>query len=459
MMEFMNGKGGADKEAAQLKKQILNADDNLQITGTGYYFSEHGSDDNDGLSPEAPFRSIKKLEWLPLMPGDGVFFERGSLFRISDTIYPICGVKYGAYGVGDKPIISGSARDYADESLWEYVNVRNIWRLKTPLPSDAGAVVINGGEYACWKHIFRSELREEFDFWCDDKYSVYLYCDENPGKRYNSIEISPKMTLMCFPKRSHDIVIDNIAFTLAGAHGIGSEGKVHDISVTNCFLSWIGGTIQGDPNNPIIMFGNAIEFWDSSENILVENNYCHQIYDTGITFQGHGPFRNITFRRNLIDYTEMSIEFWNMLHHEDVIGIRIEENIIQYTGYGWGRKRIGEGRAAHLWVGYTPTDYANLEVSIRNNIFDCCASFLFKIPWKHYRPSAQRYTFEGNTYYQCDKTGKNNYGFSDGYGNSAFLVGVAEEGKVPNFASNQKEFEEAVATIEKHPKLVRWLDT
>ena len=69
MMEFMNGKGGADKEAAQLKKQILNADDNLQITGTGYYFSEHGSDDNDGLSPEAPFRSIKKLEWAALNAG------------------------------------------------------------------------------------------------------------------------------------------------------------------------------------------------------------------------------------------------------------------------------------------------------------------------------------------------------------------------------------------------------
>lgn len=459
MMEFMNGKGGADKEAAELKKQIFETEDNLEITGTAYYVSEKGDDFNDGLSPEHPLRSVEILQKLPLMPGDGVFFERGSLFRVSDAIYPICGVKYGAYGTGEKPIICGSQRNYADESLWTFVNVRNIWRLKDPLPSDSGAVVINNGEFAGWKHIFRSELREEFDFWSDEEHHVYLYCDENPGKKYKSIEISPKICLVVFPKRSHDIVIDNISFTLAGAHGIGSEGKLQNISITNCVFSWIGGTIQGDKNNPFIMFGNAIEFWDTSEDILVENNYCHQIYDTGITFQGHGPFRNIVFRHNLIDYTEMSIEFWNMLHHEDVTGIKIEENIIQYSGYGWGRKRIGEGRGAHIWVGYTPTDYANLEVSIRNNIFDCCASFLFKIPWKHYRPSAQRYTFEGNTYYQRDKTGKNNYGFSDGFGNGAFLVGVAEEGKVPNFASNQEEFEKAVATVEKNPKLVRWLDT
>ena len=53
-------------------------------TGTAYYVSENGSDENDGLSPETAWQTVMHLRELDrLQPGDAVFFERGGT-------YPVC---------------------------------------------------------------------------------------------------------------------------------------------------------------------------------------------------------------------------------------------------------------------------------------------------------------------------------------------------------------------------------
>jgi len=89
-------------------------------TGTAYYVSADGNDDNDGLTPETAWQSVDKvgkesMEGGILQFGDAVFFRRGDLFRSFDddpgTNPFTCrmdGITCPAYGEGAKPSITGS---------------------------------------------------------------------------------------------------------------------------------------------------------------------------------------------------------------------------------------------------------------------------------------------------------------------------------------------------------------
>ena len=91
-----------DEKAEALKRKILNAKDEIRIAGKAYYVSNNGNDENDGKSPETPWASLTKVNSFALQSGDGVFFERGGLWR--GWINAKEGVTYAAYGKGDKPI-------------------------------------------------------------------------------------------------------------------------------------------------------------------------------------------------------------------------------------------------------------------------------------------------------------------------------------------------------------------
>ena len=70
-----------DKIGAQYKERILLTKTEISYTGTAYYVSENGCDDNDGLSPKTAWRTNAKVSEAALCEGDAVLFERGGLFR------------------------------------------------------------------------------------------------------------------------------------------------------------------------------------------------------------------------------------------------------------------------------------------------------------------------------------------------------------------------------------------
>ena len=67
---YMKGKGGAENEADAIRQKILSLPDTNSSSGTKYYFSPGGNDDNNGLSPKQPFRTLNVLQNLELKPGD-----------------------------------------------------------------------------------------------------------------------------------------------------------------------------------------------------------------------------------------------------------------------------------------------------------------------------------------------------------------------------------------------------
>jgi len=100
-------------------------------TGTAYYISADGNDNNDGLSPETAWQTLKKVsescgdgENAILQPGDAVFFRRGDIFREtrsqvnSALAIMVDQITFSAYGEGDKPIITGSKENGSGAEKW-----------------------------------------------------------------------------------------------------------------------------------------------------------------------------------------------------------------------------------------------------------------------------------------------------------------------------------------------------
>ena len=102
-------------------------------TGTAYYVSNDGDDNNDGLTPETAWQSVAKvgqesMEGGILQFGDAVFFRRGDLFRSFDddpgTNPFTCrmdGITYSTYGEGAKPIITSSPENGSGAEKWQLV--------------------------------------------------------------------------------------------------------------------------------------------------------------------------------------------------------------------------------------------------------------------------------------------------------------------------------------------------
>ncbi len=241
-------------------------------TGTAYYISNDGDDNNDGLTPETAWQTLQALvnyeDGGRLKPGDAVFFRRGDIFRLQDSQIQAVNIHtdritLSAYGEGAKPIITFSSENGTGAEKWENVYDENgvkIWRFYRDM-LDTAIVIMNDGEvfskrvYEFWKidgyiscedthwsmhddhgvelldellplersmtenynlisrpERFSSE-HEGYGSFIDAGYGpLYLRCDEgNPGELFESIEFSERGGTLLLLGGS-DTVIDNISF-------------------------------------------------------------------------------------------------------------------------------------------------------------------------------------------------------------------------------------------------------
>ncbi|MCE9608825.1 MAG: autotransporter-associated beta strand repeat-containing protein [Chthoniobacter sp.] len=79
---------------------------------TDYYVDPSGSDANNGISAETPWRSIAKVNATIFTPGDNVLFKRGGTWVGSlspqGSGTSLARITLGAYGTGAKPLINGN---------------------------------------------------------------------------------------------------------------------------------------------------------------------------------------------------------------------------------------------------------------------------------------------------------------------------------------------------------------
>lgn len=443
--------GGADAEAEKLKRKVLNSENALDLGGRIYYVSSNGDDANDASTPDKPIKSFEKLSEIPLEKGDTVLFERGSFYRIAETYELVGGVNYGAYGKGEKPVFSGSLRDYADSSLWSLSEEQNIWQmpLNTKGIKSASLITFNNEEYVgVWKET-KAEVLKDGDFYHDtEKGILYLYFkDANPGDYFDNIEIATTNT-MFISKFTENINVDNLSIKHVTRSAL-LFGECNKISVTNCVISWMGGAVWNHRPEGTVRYGNAVEFWYQCHDIVTKGCWMYQIFDAAVTFQGSGDkgaasFENIHFDENLIEYCSMNIEYWvgngasaDCAHIKD---ITYKGDIVRFSGYGWsGIQRPDKGSQA-LLLGWN-RKYDDLEnFVISDCIFDCADGHMI---FMYGSPDQKGLYFENNSYYQktspCTK--------------NAFAV-VRDVSKT---ATNQEDLQEAILMFDTNPKLVKWL--
>ncbi len=381
------------------KAAILTSPTTVTISGTSYFVSNTGNDENDGLSAETAWATLDKVNQAPLAQGDGVFFERGGLWR--GQLRAKEGVTYSAYGTGIKPAIYGSHENSADPEKWSLLEgTQNIWVYYKEL-TDVGTLVFNEGEewairetpsFVNGKFVLREDKSVEFDlikeldqnleFFSEvDAYLVdgapyrpgmesvednvgtlYLRSENgNPGALYDSIEILTRNYIVI---PADNTIFDNLTIKYTGQHALSSWGN--RITVQNCEFGWIGGSIQYyDPEtNDPGRLGNAIESDGSYDSFKVLNNYIYQVFDAGASNQetdknhnGHTIMQNIVYSGNIMEYCTYGIEIFLDVGEADpnvhfLKNLLIDNNYILYTGFGWGNQRpdFGTPSSIQLWT-------------------------------------------------------------------------------------------------------------
>ena len=449
-------KSVADKYLADADAKIdaiINSESNLTpeyieaMGGTCYYISsKNGDDKNDGLTPETAWKTpLATFRMLPtgvavpkLKEGDGVFFERGSVFDASNELYHYAasgdavlvgtaGCYYGAYGEGPKPIFANTV-DYEGQTNWSRTEYPNIWRLdydfglpqsaidsKSYSYHDVGNIVLTkkdgsegwgikittaveddighegrlglgnktvelglvadgfgnvydipARETSSITDVLKNDL-EFFHQFTDGMYTsdLYMYYEGDLNADFESIVVCNKGHICV---SGNAAMFDNLEFVYGGSHGI-QGGNLENIVIRNCVLGWIGGSLHGSTST---RFGNAIENWEACDGMHMIDNYIYQVYDAGVTTQGQGGpkdsdlMQNFIVQGNVITHTIMPIELFNYAYTAGGFeNLKMTDNYILYTGYGFGTTRADRQMRTPLftWMwchrGWKNCDFTN----------------------------------------------------------------------------------------------------
>lgn len=421
------------------------------VANTGgriFYVSEKGNDEKDGLTPESAWRTSKRVsaDAGEVVYGDIVLFERDGIYRGSTKL--ISGVTYGAYGQGEKPCLYGSLENYAEESLWEATSTEHIWKLNVGMMKDIGNLVFDHGKAWATKRL-EMMLSEDFDFWHDrEGQALYLYLSAgNPGCVYEDIEVCSNDHIMWGPTQyMKDILIENLCLKYTGAHGICFSHGSKNITVRNCEIGYIGGSMLDET----VRYGNGFEVVDGCCDILVENNWVYQCYDAGIThqssFQPGCVQENIVFRGNLIEYCNYNIEYYVSEEHGIIKNTVYEDNVLRYAGYGFGSvNRIGSDTSvlSHIccYVRNMPCE----NFVIRNNVLDTSLRYLTTIGCTNDEEGLGP-VMTGNRYIQRCRPDKET---------ELARIWDPEKGeKVAVIVNSQAEMEEAVKKLDAMPGVI-----
>ena len=372
--------------------------------GRGVFVSSSsGSDANDGLSPNAPYRSIEKA----ISSGQDIFLKAGDIFYGPVECW---GHNLKRYGEGVNPMVCGYKR--ISGQRWKKV-AKNIWRLDLRGHKFSGAGVSQESSFlnniGClheWdkdvihgkKVRYRTELKEDWDIWqTDTSYAgmpsssfdyLYLFLKRNPNRL--KLECSVGAAAL----RTEKSIIDGIDFS---GFGFGISGGTETV-IRNCRIDVVGGMLQiGAPE--YVCYGNGIEFFVAKniENCIVEGCVVSRCFDAGMTLQGcdcPGAFpKNIVFRNNFLCNCCQAWE--DFLRNGDGArfeNCRFENNIIIGSGdSGFG---YSDGRFKYCNVLGNNFE-GDRGMIIRNNVF-IGGNFYCTMPFGH---KYRSHRWEGNVCY------------------------------------------------------------
>jgi len=159
------------------------------LGATYYVDASGGNDSNDGLSSSNAWKTISKVNSMSFSPGDSILFKRGEIWRRETLIIDDSGnstdyITFGAYGSGEKPIISGA------DLVTGWINEgANIWYAsltpKSSLDLEPHLVYIDGVRGT--NQSSKTALSQEYDWYWSNNV-LYIYAPSDPDILYKSVE-------------------------------------------------------------------------------------------------------------------------------------------------------------------------------------------------------------------------------------------------------------------------------
>lgn len=340
--------------------------------GTCYYISSiRGDDNNDGKSPETPWRSLSKI-WrryntmgskIPFVKkGDGIFFERGSEWY-ADKYHNECvsalhipeGVSCGAYGEGPKPLftVAINSADTNGKENWLETEWENVYVLKAIDKNDPewgkkgkcdiGTIYFNGGEavamrvvpndalnpfgegkrghgsgYSCTglEYYYASRSVDFTNPGTALEHNLQFIHDQGEGKLYlyfdkgNPGEYFEDIKV---PRSGpcawfeSNIYVDNLAFMYSTNYGARADGN----NISNVkFTNCEVGCVGGGLDS----IESGIEIYGGTDGAYFYNNYIHDVGDGSLTSQNGIDGRNIEnieYIGNVMVAAGHGAELWN----------------------------------------------------------------------------------------------------------------------------------------------------
>ena len=211
--------------AGQTAEKTLTLSVQPHSTGPTYYIdSQSGDDSNDGMSQDAPWRTIAKVNSSQFSPGDTILFKRGDVWRevlqFSSSGESGNPILIDAYGAGSLPVISGA--DLVPPSAWSLCETcaPAIW--KTAVTTGPNVVTLNGVKGNRQQQ--PSSLANPGD-WSWASGVLYLHSQGNPATAYGNpgVEVGNRGVGINLSGASF-VTVQNLQ--ISGADGPYSDGAV-----------------------------------------------------------------------------------------------------------------------------------------------------------------------------------------------------------------------------------------
>ena len=310
-----------------------------------YVSSSKGHDENNGLTPETPVRTIKKA----ISKGNTIYLAAGDVFYEYVALYERTIKRFGD---GVNPEINGLRTILGRP--WHQVEP-HIWKINLTTCETAGFQVHQTSELnnvGCLYEVEKDclhgrkcpnykDLQKDWDFFqCDIQTyklkgnssfdELFLYYTGNPNDLVLSVSVGSHYGIALY-----DSSVESVNVKGFGTGGITLNGSSN---VRNCRIDIIGGSMMlgGDVTCSL---GNGVDFWVSRDahDCIIEGNYISRCYDCGGSIQaskcGRATPRNIVFRDNLISHCCQGWEDF-LRNDADVMfeNCRFENNYIVYSG-------------------------------------------------------------------------------------------------------------------------------
>lgn len=310
---------------------------------TLYFSSSEGNDKNSGLSAEFPKKSPQLYSGTRNV---NILLKCGDVFHMPQRYSLGSNSILASYGEGIRPVMSF----YQDLDL-TYTRVdglENVWMadlsvlticngMASKSNCNIGQLLIAGE--VNWKRKIWStkntydpiELSHVADgSWATDWHTsrLYMYSQVDPNEL--EIQYAPPFHGIAI-YNAKNVVMKGIEIKGAGCHGVNIKDS-EDVEVTNCYFHHIGGSILVSAGT---RYGNAVQIWDSGQDITVAYNYADWIFDTCYTNQGADTAAyedNIKFYKNIGAHSFWGLEMWGNGYSEKEFGtIEYFDNVIYAT--------------------------------------------------------------------------------------------------------------------------------